>query len=109
MSEQPPTKAQKRNTMSTYLKNMAGYKHNEKRAGEELMQESEKKQKVDDDKETAELKSLMKSCHIKKRLHLMQSLCLITSSKRSHTKHSRIKEVVWKHPSGDYKALNEET
>ncbi|GJT82220.1 hypothetical protein Tco_1056562 [Tanacetum coccineum] len=23
----PPTKAQKRNTMSTYLKNMAGYKH----------------------------------------------------------------------------------
>ncbi|GJV21581.1 hypothetical protein Tco_1370601 [Tanacetum coccineum] len=28
----------------------------EKRAGEELMQESEKKQKVDDDKETAELK-----------------------------------------------------
>ncbi|GJU82381.1 hypothetical protein Tco_1284746 [Tanacetum coccineum] len=31
----------------------------EKRAGEELMQESEKKQKVDDDKETAELKSLI--------------------------------------------------
>ncbi|GJR47088.1 putative ribonuclease H-like domain-containing protein [Tanacetum coccineum] len=26
---QPPTKAQKRNTMSTYLKNMAGYKHNQ--------------------------------------------------------------------------------
>ncbi|GJX43910.1 hypothetical protein Tco_0260586 [Tanacetum coccineum] len=25
----PPTKAQKRNTMSTYLKNMAGYKHNQ--------------------------------------------------------------------------------
>ncbi|GKA45528.1 hypothetical protein Tco_0738324 [Tanacetum coccineum] len=25
----PPTKAQKRNTMSTYLKNMAGYKHKE--------------------------------------------------------------------------------
>ncbi|GKC82238.1 hypothetical protein Tco_1137955 [Tanacetum coccineum] len=24
----PPTKAQKRSTMSTYLKNMAGYKHN---------------------------------------------------------------------------------
>ncbi|GKF84036.1 hypothetical protein Tco_0248934, partial [Tanacetum coccineum] len=31
----------------------------EKRAGEELMQESAKKQKVDDDKEIAELKSLM--------------------------------------------------
>ncbi|GJV75062.1 hypothetical protein Tco_1506646 [Tanacetum coccineum] len=25
----PPTKAQKRNTMSTYLKNIAGYKHNQ--------------------------------------------------------------------------------
>ncbi|GJT84439.1 hypothetical protein Tco_1058781 [Tanacetum coccineum] len=25
----PPTKSQKRNTMSTYLKNMAGYKHNQ--------------------------------------------------------------------------------
>ncbi|GJR90629.1 hypothetical protein Tco_0214640 [Tanacetum coccineum] len=25
----PPTKAQKRNTMSTYLKNMDGYKHNQ--------------------------------------------------------------------------------
>ncbi|GJS85632.1 hypothetical protein Tco_0752173 [Tanacetum coccineum] len=25
----PPTKAQKRNIMSTYLKNMAGYKHNQ--------------------------------------------------------------------------------
>ncbi|GJR73230.1 hypothetical protein Tco_0085595 [Tanacetum coccineum] len=27
--KKPPTKAQKRNTMSTYLKNMAGYKHNQ--------------------------------------------------------------------------------
>ncbi|GKF20792.1 hypothetical protein Tco_0069430 [Tanacetum coccineum] len=99
----PPTKAQKRNTMSTYQKNMAGYKNNQlknksiddiqklfdkamkkvnifidletelvkgsevrakaeitqesssKRAGTELEQESIKKQKVDDDKETAEL------------------------------------------------------
>ncbi|GJR20567.1 hypothetical protein Tco_0969094 [Tanacetum coccineum] len=104
----PPTKAQKRKTMSTYLKNMAGYKHNQlknksfddiqklfdkamkrvntfvdmdtelvegsevraegsetraegssKRAGEDLQQESTKKQKVDDDKETTELKRLM--------------------------------------------------
>ncbi|GKD41209.1 hypothetical protein Tco_1261416 [Tanacetum coccineum] len=104
----PPTKAQKRKTMSTYLKNMAGYKHNQlknksfddiqklfdkamkrvntfvdmdtelvegsevraegsetraegssKRAGEDLQQESTKKQKVDEDRETAELQSLM--------------------------------------------------
>ncbi|GJS30152.1 hypothetical protein Tco_0490772 [Tanacetum coccineum] len=100
----PPTKAQKRNTMSTYLKNMAGYKHNQlknksfddiqklfdkamkkvntfvdmdtklvegsevraeadialesssKRAGEALEQESSKKQKVEEDKESEELK-----------------------------------------------------
>ncbi|GKC64114.1 hypothetical protein Tco_1096712 [Tanacetum coccineum] len=104
----PPTKAQKRNTMSTYLKNMVGYKHNQlknksfndiqklfdkamkrvntfvdmdtelvkgsevraegsetrvkgssKRAGEELEQESSKKQKLEDDKETAELQRLI--------------------------------------------------
>ncbi|GJV85477.1 hypothetical protein Tco_1525375 [Tanacetum coccineum] len=50
-SNKPPTKAQKRNTMSTYLKNM--------RAGEDLQQESIKKQKVDEDKETAELQRLI--------------------------------------------------
>ncbi|GJW04373.1 hypothetical protein Tco_1563229 [Tanacetum coccineum] len=104
----PPTKAQKRKTMSTYLKNMAGYKHNQlknksfddiqklfdkamkrvntfvdmdtelvegsevraegsetrvegssKRAGEELEQESSKKQKLEEDKETAELQRLI--------------------------------------------------
>ncbi|GJX74427.1 hypothetical protein Tco_0313022 [Tanacetum coccineum] len=100
----PPTKAQKRNTMSTYLKNIAGYKHNQlknksfddiqklfdkamkrvntfvdmdtelvegsevrakcsetrvegssKREGEELEQESSKKQKLEEDKETRDL------------------------------------------------------
>ncbi|GJV53428.1 hypothetical protein Tco_1449169 [Tanacetum coccineum] len=104
----PPTKAQKRNTMSTYLKNMAGYKCNQlknkifddiqklfdkamkrvntfvdidtelvegsevraegsetrvegssKRVGEELEQESIKKQKVDEDKETTKLQKLI--------------------------------------------------
>ncbi|GJU00247.1 hypothetical protein Tco_1110585 [Tanacetum coccineum] len=103
----PPTKAQKRNTMSTYLKNMAGYKHNQlknksfndiqklfdkamkrvnifvdmdtelvegskvraeaeiaqesssKRTCTELEQESIKKKKVDEDKETAELQRLI--------------------------------------------------
>ncbi|GJS99781.1 hypothetical protein Tco_0820951 [Tanacetum coccineum] len=98
--------------MSTYLKNMAGYKHNQlknksfddmeklfykamkrvntfvdmdtelvegskvgakgsetraegsfKRAGEDLQQESTKKQKVDEDRETAELQSLMEKIH----------------------------------------------
>ncbi|GJZ49427.1 gag-pol polyprotein [Tanacetum coccineum] len=29
MRNKPPTRAQKRNTMSTYIKNMAGYKHNQ--------------------------------------------------------------------------------
>ncbi|GKD64493.1 hypothetical protein Tco_1306601 [Tanacetum coccineum] len=103
----PPTKAQKRSTMSSYLKKMDGYKHNQlknksfddiqklfdkaikrvntfidmdtelvegrevrakaeisqesssKRANTELEQESIKKQKVDEDKETIELQRLI--------------------------------------------------
>ncbi|GJU15662.1 putative ribonuclease H-like domain-containing protein [Tanacetum coccineum] len=66
----PPTKAQQRKIMCTYLKNMEGYKlkdlkskgvggSKEKRAGIELAQEITKKQKVEDDKETAEIKKLM--------------------------------------------------
>ncbi|GKA72878.1 hypothetical protein Tco_0779094 [Tanacetum coccineum] len=61
----PLTKAQKRNQMCTYLKNMAGFTHNHetrgegssKRAGDGLQQESTKKKKVDDDdKEKEDLK-----------------------------------------------------
>ncbi|GJW60812.1 hypothetical protein Tco_0110147 [Tanacetum coccineum] len=60
----PPTKAQKKSAMSTYLKHIAGYKQNmdtelvkgsekrakdsTKRAGTELEQEVAKKQKIDD-------------------------------------------------------------
>nr|GEX11136.1 hypothetical protein [Tanacetum cinerariifolium]GEX13226.1 hypothetical protein [Tanacetum cinerariifolium] len=67
----PPTQAQKK-IMCTYLKNVEGKKLKDlknktelvegslKRVGEELTQESAKKQKVDDDKETVELKQLMK-------------------------------------------------
>ncbi|GJR41257.1 hypothetical protein Tco_1216941 [Tanacetum coccineum] len=90
----PPTKAQQRKIMCTYLRNMEGYKAKylklfdfdviqkmfdrafkrvntfedfktklvegkEKRAGTELIQEITKKQKVEDDKEIAELKQLM--------------------------------------------------
>ncbi|GKB89745.1 hypothetical protein Tco_0962017 [Tanacetum coccineum] len=52
----PPTKAQKRNTMSTYRKNIAGYKNNKygNRIGGSI-----KKQKVDEDKETTELQRLI--------------------------------------------------
>ncbi|GKB94607.1 hypothetical protein Tco_0980744 [Tanacetum coccineum] len=74
----PPTKAQKKSTMSTYLKHMAGYKKSQlknksfveiqklfdkamtRRAGDELEQEKEKKQKIDDDQEEAEMKKLIK-------------------------------------------------
>ncbi|GJW30960.1 hypothetical protein Tco_0047835 [Tanacetum coccineum] len=67
----PPNKAQSRKTMSTYLKNMAGYKHNQlknktfddiqklfnKEMKRDLQQESTKKQNVDaDDKEEEDLK-----------------------------------------------------
>ncbi|GKA48696.1 hypothetical protein Tco_0741654 [Tanacetum coccineum] len=61
----PSTKAQKRNTMSTYLKNMDGYKHNQlKSKRDELKSDNSKKQKIDehveaekdDDQEEAEMK-----------------------------------------------------
>ncbi|GJU14026.1 hypothetical protein Tco_1136422 [Tanacetum coccineum] len=80
----PPTKAQQRSIMCSYLKNMEGWKPKDlkskteliegsskkadaeiaqesgsKRAGDELEQESIKKKKVDKDKETTWLKSLM--------------------------------------------------
>ncbi|GJV97201.1 retrovirus-related pol polyprotein from transposon TNT 1-94 [Tanacetum coccineum] len=90
----PPTKAQQRKIMCTYIKSMEGYKlkdlkfkefdsiqemfdrafkrvntfedfrtklveGKEKRAGTELIQENAKKQKVEDDKETAELKYIV--------------------------------------------------
>nr|GEW93931.1 reverse transcriptase domain-containing protein [Tanacetum cinerariifolium] len=66
----PPTITQQRSIMCTYLKNIKVESSKEaktevtegssKRAGEELEQENAKKQKIDDDKETAELKQLVK-------------------------------------------------
>ncbi|GJW99203.1 hypothetical protein Tco_0181011 [Tanacetum coccineum] len=56
----PPTKTQQKKSKITYLKNMEDLvEGSSKRAGEELEQESTKKQKVDDDKETAELKQCL--------------------------------------------------
>ncbi|GKE96993.1 hypothetical protein Tco_1581848, partial [Tanacetum coccineum] len=68
----PPTKAQQRSFMCTYLKNMEGWKPKDlktnetivqerslKRAGDELEQEKVKKQKIDDDQKEAEMKKLM--------------------------------------------------
>ncbi|GJY62837.1 hypothetical protein Tco_0464297 [Tanacetum coccineum] len=74
----PPTKAQKRNQMSIYLKNMGGYKHivrgsetrteeSSKRARDELESDKSKKQKIDeyveaekdDDPEEEEMKKHM--------------------------------------------------
>ncbi|GJQ91292.1 hypothetical protein Tco_0002431 [Tanacetum coccineum] len=51
MAQQMQAEEQEKLNMDTEL-----VEGSEKRAGEELMQESEKKQKVDDDKETSELK-----------------------------------------------------
>ncbi|GJT28412.1 hypothetical protein Tco_0908687 [Tanacetum coccineum] len=62
-TNKPPTRAQQRSIMCTYLKNMEGWKPKDLKsksfARDELEQESVKKQKVDKDKETIELKSLM--------------------------------------------------
>ncbi|GJW43149.1 hypothetical protein Tco_0071948 [Tanacetum coccineum] len=74
----PLTRAQQRSIMCIYLKNMEGWKPKDlknksfaniqelfdkamkRRAGDEFEQENAKKQKVDVDKETAELQSLIK-------------------------------------------------
>nr|GEY19247.1 hypothetical protein [Tanacetum cinerariifolium] len=60
----PPKQAQKKkiivNTFEDFRIELVQGQDKEKRAREELTQESAKKQKVDDDKETAELKPLMK-------------------------------------------------
>ncbi|GKE05405.1 hypothetical protein Tco_1397423 [Tanacetum coccineum] len=53
----PPTRAQQRSIMCTYMKNI---ETREEISSKRAKQESTKKQKMDDDKETAELKSLMK-------------------------------------------------
>ncbi|GJY80971.1 hypothetical protein Tco_0493722 [Tanacetum coccineum] len=51
----PLTKAQKRNQMCTYLKNMAGFTHNQLKS--KSFDEKQKAQKVDDDdKEKEDLK-----------------------------------------------------
>ncbi|GKB59194.1 uncharacterized mitochondrial protein-like protein [Tanacetum coccineum] len=60
----PPTKAQQRSIMCTYLKNMKGWKPKDLKnksfdSIQKLFDKAMKKQKVDEDKETAELKSLM--------------------------------------------------
>ncbi|GJY80477.1 putative ribonuclease H-like domain-containing protein [Tanacetum coccineum] len=74
----PPTKAQQRSIMCTYLKNITelvegtkkeksskkadakiAQESSSKRSSDELEQEKAKKQKVDDDQETAELQKLM--------------------------------------------------
>ncbi|GJV74521.1 hypothetical protein Tco_1506105 [Tanacetum coccineum] len=69
----PPTKAQKKSTMLTYLKNMVGYKQSQlknksfaeiqklfDKAMTRLEQEVAKNQKIDNDQEEAEMKKLIK-------------------------------------------------
>ncbi|GJS56380.1 putative ribonuclease H-like domain-containing protein [Tanacetum coccineum] len=60
--KKPPTKAQKRNIMSTYLKNMAGYKQNQlkNKSFDDTQKLFDKAMKrVDEDKETEELQRLI--------------------------------------------------
>ncbi|GJW45138.1 hypothetical protein Tco_0073937 [Tanacetum coccineum] len=62
----PPTIAQQGKIMCTYLKNMEGYKLNDLKLKEfdsiqEMFDRAFKRQKVEDDKETAEIKKLMET------------------------------------------------
>ncbi|GKC10813.1 hypothetical protein Tco_1007595 [Tanacetum coccineum] len=68
----PSTKTQQKKTMITYLKNMEDLvKGSSKRPGEELEQESTKKQKVDDDKETTELKQCLEIILDKEEIYML--------------------------------------
>ncbi|GKB60969.1 hypothetical protein Tco_0917155, partial [Tanacetum coccineum] len=60
----PPTKAQQRSIMCTYMKNMTGWKPKDLKTKsfanvQELFEKAMKRQKVDNDKETKELKQCM--------------------------------------------------
>ncbi|GJW44920.1 hypothetical protein Tco_0073719 [Tanacetum coccineum] len=79
----PPTKAQKRNQMSTYLKNIAGFKHkvvkgsktrteeSSKRAGDELEFDKSKKQKIDKHVEIEKCDDLAEE-EMKKHIEIVQ-------------------------------------
>ncbi|GJU45533.1 hypothetical protein Tco_1202799 [Tanacetum coccineum] len=132
----PPTKAQQRKIMCTYLKNMEGYKLNdlklkdfdyiqemfdrafkrvntfedfrtklvegkEKRAGTELIQENTKKQKVDDDKETTELKQYPRDVKIACLNQWIQELEFPQLQQDSLTEEAKTKSNVWDDGSED--------
>ncbi|GJV42472.1 hypothetical protein Tco_1420912 [Tanacetum coccineum] len=80
----PPTKAQKRNTMSTYLKNMAGYKHNQLKSKsydeiqemfdkemKRLEYDNSKKQKIDEHVE-AEKDNDQEEAKMKKHIEIVK-------------------------------------
>ncbi|GJU99315.1 hypothetical protein Tco_1328586 [Tanacetum coccineum] len=121
----PPTKAQQRqiiafkrvNTFEDFRTKLVEGK--EKRAGEELMQENAKKQKVEDDKETAELKyhmlkrfsredledlyKLVKAKYKSTRPVEDLDLLLLLDLKTMFEPH--VKDTVWKNQQ-DYKVLD---
>ncbi|GKD17195.1 hypothetical protein Tco_1206353 [Tanacetum coccineum] len=150
----PPTKAQQRSIMTTYLKNMTGWKprdlknksfaniqdlfnkaikrvntfvdmdtelvkesykkaeaetaqeSNSKRAGEALEQESSKKQKVNDDKETKELKQCMEIILDDEDDVTIEATPLSTKSLTITMFEHHLKDSVWKNQQGLVKVLN---
>ncbi|GKB08742.1 hypothetical protein Tco_0837054, partial [Tanacetum coccineum] len=117
----PPIKAQQKNIMSNYLKNMKGYKlkdlklketelveGKEKRAGIELVDKTIKKQKMEDDKETAELKGLMEIDPDKEEATIDVVPLAVKSSTIGDLKtmfEPHIEDEVWKLQQG-YKVLS---
>ncbi|GJS89714.1 hypothetical protein Tco_0772350 [Tanacetum coccineum] len=146
----PPTKAQQRSFMCTYLKKLEGWKpkdlknksfaniqdlfdkaikrvntfielvkessrkaeaetaqeSNSKRAGEALEQESSKKQKVDDDKETEELKKCMEINSDDEDDVTIEATPLSTKSPTIAMFEHHLEDSVWKNQQGLVKVLN---
>ncbi|GJX26742.1 hypothetical protein Tco_0233038 [Tanacetum coccineum] len=83
IKRKPPTKAQKRNQMSTYLKNIAGFKHkvvkgsetrteeSSKRAGDKLESDKSKNHKIDEHVE-AEKDDDLEEEEMKKHMEIVQ-------------------------------------
>ncbi|GJQ95250.1 retrovirus-related pol polyprotein from transposon TNT 1-94 [Tanacetum coccineum] len=79
----PPTKAQQRQIMCTYLKNMEGYKLKDLKskgfdAIQEMFDKAFRRQKVDDDKETTELKQCMEIIPDEEEMYIIFSQMLKT-------------------------------
>nr|GEU92985.1 hypothetical protein [Tanacetum cinerariifolium] len=128
MRSKPPTKAKKRKKMSTYLKNMDGYKYNQLKAksfkdiqvlfDKEMKKEDAKRQWIEEENEFAELKRCLEivpddedDVTIKATPLSSKSLTIVDykiykEGRKSFFKIIRADDNIWKYQQGLAKVLN---